>query len=41
MQFFMHFALLCKGVQKFSLHFEADFDRGGASVIEIRPLLLC
>jgi hypothetical protein len=37
----MHFAPLCKGVQKFSVHFEADFDRGSASVIDIRPLLLC
>jgi len=26
-------------VQKFSCHFEADLDRGGASVLEIRPLL--
>jgi arabinan endo-1,5-alpha-L-arabinosidase len=39
MQFFMHFALLCKGVQKFSMHYEADLDRGGASVLDIRPLL--
>jgi arabinan endo-1,5-alpha-L-arabinosidase len=36
-----HFGLLDlgEGVQKFSMHFEADFDRGGASVIDIRPLL--
>ena len=27
------------GVQKFSLHWEADLDRGGASVLDIRPLL--
>jgi arabinan endo-1,5-alpha-L-arabinosidase len=27
------------GVQKFSMHWEADLDRGGASVLEIRPLL--
>ncbi len=27
------------GVQKFSMHWEADLDRGGASVIDIRPLL--
>jgi arabinan endo-1,5-alpha-L-arabinosidase len=26
-------------VQKFSLHWEADLDRGGASVLDIRPLL--
>jgi arabinan endo-1,5-alpha-L-arabinosidase len=26
-------------VQKFSLHFEADLDRGAASVLDIRPLL--
>jgi arabinan endo-1,5-alpha-L-arabinosidase len=36
-----HFGLLDlgDGVQKFSLHFEADLDRGGASVLDIRPLL--
>ena len=36
-----HFGLLDlgDGVQKFSMHWEADFDRGGASVIDIRPLL--
>jgi arabinan endo-1,5-alpha-L-arabinosidase len=36
-----HFGLLDPGdgVQKFSLHWEADLDRGGASVLDIRPLL--
>src|SRR5438093_10908106 len=36
-----HFGLLDlgDGVQKFSCHFEADLDRGGASVMDIRPLL--
>ena len=36
-----HFGLLDMGdgVQKFSCHYEADLDRGGASVLEIRPLL--
>ena len=36
-----HFGLidLGDGVQKFSMHFEADLDRGGASVLDIRPLL--
>lgn len=36
-----HFGLLDLGggVQKFSCHFEADLDRGGASVLDIRPLL--
>jgi arabinan endo-1,5-alpha-L-arabinosidase len=36
-----HFGLLDvgEGVQKFSCHFEADLDRGGASVVDIRPLL--
>jgi arabinan endo-1,5-alpha-L-arabinosidase len=36
-----HFGLidLGEGVQKFSLHWEADLDRGGASVLDIRPLL--
>jgi arabinan endo-1,5-alpha-L-arabinosidase len=36
-----HFGLLDLGdeVQKFSLHFEADLDRGGQSVLDIRPLL--
>ena len=35
-----HFGLLDlgQGVQKFSLHYEADLDRGGASVLDIRPL---
>jgi arabinan endo-1,5-alpha-L-arabinosidase len=27
------------GIQKFSMHWEADLDRGGASVLDIRPLL--
>jgi arabinan endo-1,5-alpha-L-arabinosidase len=27
------------GVEKFSMHWEADLDRGGASVLDIRPLL--
>ena len=36
-----HFGLLDlgDGVQKFSMHLEADMDRGGASVIDIRPIL--
>lgn len=36
-----HFGLLEVGddVQKFSLHYEADLDRGGVSVLDIRPLL--
>jgi arabinan endo-1,5-alpha-L-arabinosidase len=36
-----HFGLLDlgNGVQKFSCHYEADLDRGGASVLDIRPLL--
>jgi arabinan endo-1,5-alpha-L-arabinosidase len=36
-----HFGLLDlgRGVQRFSLHYEADLDRGGASVLDIRPLL--
>ena len=36
-----HFGLLDlgDGVQKFSLHYEADLDRGGMSVLDIRPLL--
>ena len=37
-----HFGLLNLGdnsAQKFSLHWEADLDRGGASVLDIRPLL--
>ena len=35
-----HFGLLDlgDGVQKFSLHYEADLDRGGSSVLDIRPL---
>jgi len=36
-----HFGLidLGEGVQKFSCHYEADLDRGGGSVLDIRPLL--
>ena len=36
-----HFGLidLGDGVQKFSLHYEANLERGGASVLDIRPLL--
>jgi len=36
-----HFGLLDRGdgVQRFSCHYEADLDRGGASVLDIRPLL--
>ena len=36
-----HFGLLDMGdgVQRFSCHYEADLDRGGASVLDIRPLL--
>jgi arabinan endo-1,5-alpha-L-arabinosidase len=36
-----HFGLLDlgDGVQKFSMHYEADMDRGGASVLAIQPLL--
>lgn len=36
-----HFGLidLGDGVQKFSMHWEADLDRGGASVLDIRPLM--
>lgn len=36
-----HFGLIedGPGVEKFSLHFEADLERGGASVLDIRPLL--
>ncbi|HEY5233387.1 MAG TPA: family 43 glycosylhydrolase [Verrucomicrobiae bacterium] len=36
-----HFGLinLGDGVQFFSCHYEADLDRGGASVLDIRPLL--
>uniref|UniRef100_Q022X7 Glycoside hydrolase, family 43 n=1 Tax=Solibacter usitatus (strain Ellin6076) TaxID=234267 RepID=Q022X7_SOLUE len=36
-----HFGLLDlgDGVQRFSLHYEADLDRGGASVLDIKPLL--
>ena len=36
-----HFGLLedGPGVEKFSIHYEADLDRGGASVLDVRPLL--
>jgi arabinan endo-1,5-alpha-L-arabinosidase len=36
-----HFGLLDlgDGVQKFSCHYEADLDRGGGSVLDIRPLM--
>lgn len=36
-----HFGLIDPGdgVQKFSLHYEADLERGAASVLDIRPLL--
>ena len=36
-----HFGLLDlgDGVQKFSCHYESDLDRGGISVLDIRPLL--
>ena len=36
-----HFGLLNlgDGVQRFSCHYEADLDRGGISVLDIRPLL--
>jgi arabinan endo-1,5-alpha-L-arabinosidase len=36
-----HFGLLDlgDGVQKFSCHYEADLERGGVSVLDIRPLL--
>ena len=36
-----HFGLLDlgDGIQKFSCHYEADLDRGGTSVLDIRPLL--
>jgi arabinan endo-1,5-alpha-L-arabinosidase len=36
-----HFGLLDlgDGVQKFSCHYEADLDKGGISVLDIRPLL--
>lgn len=36
-----HFGLIDLGenVEKFSCHYEADLDRGGASVLDIRPLL--
>ena len=31
--------VLGDGVEKFSMHYEADLDRGGRSVLDIRPLL--
>jgi arabinan endo-1,5-alpha-L-arabinosidase len=36
-----HFGLIeaGEGVQKFSCHYEADLDRGGSSVLDIRPVL--
>jgi arabinan endo-1,5-alpha-L-arabinosidase len=36
-----HFGLfdLGDGIQRFSLHYEADLDQGGASVLAVRPLL--
>ena len=36
-----HFGLinLGDGVEKFSMHWEADLDKGGSSVLDIRPLL--
>jgi arabinan endo-1,5-alpha-L-arabinosidase len=36
-----HFGLIDEGVgvQKFSCHYEADLERGGRSVLDIRPLL--
>ncbi len=36
-----HFGLIDvgDGVQRFSMHWEADLDRGGASVLDIRPLM--
>ena len=36
-----HFGLfdLGDGIQRFSLHYEADLDKGGASVLDVRPLL--
>ena len=36
-----HFGRLALGgnVEKFSLHYEADLDRGGVSVLDVRPLL--
>lgn len=36
-----HFGLLDLGggVQKYSCHYEADLDRGGSSVLDVRPLL--
>ena len=36
-----HFGMmdLGQGIYKFSMHWEADLDRGGASILDIRPLL--
>lgn len=36
-----HFGLIDEGqgIQKFSLHWEADLDRGGASVVDVIPLV--
>ena len=36
-----HFGLFDEGqgVQKFSLHWEADLDRGGSSVLDVIPLI--
>jgi arabinan endo-1,5-alpha-L-arabinosidase len=36
-----HFGLIdvAPGLQKYSMHWEADFDKGGASVLDIRPVL--
>ena len=36
-----HFGLmdLGDGIEKFSMHWEADLNRGGASILDIRPLL--
>ena len=36
-----HFGLfdLGDGIQRFSLHYEADLDKGGASILDVRPLL--
>jgi arabinan endo-1,5-alpha-L-arabinosidase len=36
-----HFGLIDEGqgVQKFSIHWEADLDRGGASVVDVVPLI--
>ncbi len=31
--------LQAEGVEKFSCHYEADLERGGRSVLDLRPLL--